>query len=646
MLEFRIDGGELVNSPEGATPRDILAGEKGKLPEEVVAARLDGVLIDLSRPLWQGGDLNPVTLGEAEGIDILRHSTSHVMAYAVRELFPDVKIAIGPSIENGFYYDFLVPTPFTPEDLERIEGKMREIAGRDYPFERLEMSHGKALELFRESGETFKVEILEDMEEKGTVSLYRCGEFTDLCRGPHVPSTGYARHFKLLTTGGAYWRGNERNPMLQRIYGTAFASAASLEDHLKKLEEAAKRDHRKLGPALDLYSFQEEGGPGLVYWHPQGGLVRHIIETFWKDEHLRRGYDLVSSPHIARRRLWERSGHLDFYAENMYRPIDVDGIDYILKPMNCPFHILIFQSQTRSYRDLPIRWAELGTVYRYERSGVLHGLMRVRGFTQDDAHVFCRPDQLDDEICRIIDLALFFLRTFGFAQYEVFLSTRPEKYVGTVENWEKATAALETSLKKTGLSYTVDPEEGVFYGPKIDIKIKDALGRTWQCTTIQVDFNEPERFGTSYVDSDGREKRPIMIHRAIMGSLERFMGVLIEHYAGAFPPWLAPVQAILLPITSEIVPYAAGVADRLAQAGVRATVDERPEKVNYKIREAQVRKIPYMAVVGKKEETAGTLSLRVRGKGDMGEMKVEEFTTRLLEEIARKEPVPGIVPAR
>jgi threonyl-tRNA synthetase len=566
------------------------------------------------------------------------------MAYAVRELYDDVKIAIGPSIENGFYYDFMVEMPFTPEDLERIEHKMAEIVKSDFAFERLEVSREEALDVFKKEGENFKVEIIEEIEAEETVTLYRCGQFIDLCRGPHVPSTGYVRHFKLLSTGGAYWRGDERNQMLQRIYGTAFSSSEGLADYLHRLEEAAKRDHRKLGTSLDLFSIQEEGGSGLVYWHPQGALVRHIVETFWKDEHLRRGYDLVSSPHIARMNLWERSGHLDFYSENMYNPLDVDGVNYILKPMNCPFHILIYKSTMRSYRELPIRWAELGTVYRYERSGVLHGLMRVRGFTQDDAHIFCRPDQLDEEIGLLIELATDFLKTFGFEEYEIYLSTRPDKYVGTPENWEKSTTALEESLKSSGLPYTIDPQEGVFYGPKIDIKIKDAIGRTWQCTTIQVDFNEPERFEISYVDTDGQPKQPIMIHRAIMGSLERFMGVLIEHYAGAFPTWLAPVQVTILPITSDNVDYAERLAEKMRGSGVRVSVDPRSEKVGYKIREAEVKKVPYMMIIGKKEESSGTISLRVRGQGDVGKMDIDAFIEGILAEISQRSSKPAVGP--
>jgi len=600
MLEFVIDSDNVVQADEGITPREILTKVPDGGSDAIIAASINGRLIDIGQPLDEGGDLSFITIDSAEGIDILRHSTSHVMAYAVKELYGDVKIAIGPSIENGFYYDFMVTRPFTPEDLQRIEDRMREITRSDFPFERIEITREEAVELFRKEGEDFKVEILDDLEGEDSVSLYRCGQFTDLCRGPHLPSTGTVEFYKLLSTGGAYWRGDERNPMLQRIYGTAFPTDLGLSDYLERLEEAAKRDHRKLGPALDLFSIQEEGGSGLVYWHPQGALVRHIIETFWKDEHLRRGYDLVSSPHIARMNLWEKSGHLDFYSENMYNPIDVDGVNYILKPMNCPFHILIYKSAMKSYRELPIRWAELGTVYRYERSGVLHGLMRVRGFTQDDAHIFCRPDQLDREIELLIEFATDFLKTFGFEEYEVYLSTRPEKYVGSPDNWEKATTALENALKKTGLHFTIDPQEGVFYGPKIDIKIKDALGRTWQCTTIQVDFNEPERFEMSYVDTDSMAKQPIMIHRAIMGSLERFMGVLIEHYAGAFPTWLAPVQVAVLPITSDNVPYAESVAEAMREAGVRVKVDSRAEKVGYKIREAEVKKIPYMAIVREK----------------------------------------------
>ncbi|MFQ6104767.1 MAG: threonine--tRNA ligase [Candidatus Glassbacteria bacterium] len=637
MIEIVLSQDKVIQIDESTTPSEILSSLRGQDTSGIVAALFDNQVIDLSRPIKSSGELKFVSIDEAGGIDILRHSASHVMAYAVKELYENVKIAIGPSIENGFYYDFLLERPFTPDDLAKIEDKMKEIVKSDYPFERLEVPLGEALEIFRGEGEDFKVEILSEIDQVKIVTLYRCGRFTDLCRGPHVPTTGYIKHFKLLSTGGAYWRGDERNPMLQRIYGTAFPTGEALSDHLRKLEEAAKRDHRKLGPSLDLFSIQEEGGSGLVYWHPKGALIRHVIETYWKEEHLRRGYDLVSSPHIARMNLWERSGHLDFYAENMYKPIDVDGVDYILKPMNCPFHILIYKSTMRSYRELPIRWAELGTVYRYERSGVLHGLMRVRGFTQDDAHIFCRPEQLDGEIRLLIDFATDFLRNFGFEAYEIYLSTRPQKYVGSLENWDKATSSLEDSLKKTGLPYTIDPQEGVFYGPKIDIKIKDAIGRTWQCTTIQVDFNEPERFDIRYVGKDGQPKQPIMIHRAIMGSLERFMGVLIEHYAGAFPTWLAPVQATVLPITDENNAYAERIMGRMREAGVRVSIDTRSEKIGYKIREAEVSKVPYMLIVGKKEEGSEMVSLRVRGEGDVGKMGIDGFIGKIQDEINKRE---------
>jgi len=570
-----------------------------------------------------------------EDLEKLRHSCSHIMAHAVSQLFPDVKLAIGPSIADGFYYDFDKKEPFTPQDLEKITRKMGEIIKKNYPFIRSEKSKKEALEFFRERGEKYKVELIQEMNDE-KVTLYEQGGFIDLCRGPHMKSTGEVKYFQLLSIAGAYWRGDEKRERLQRIYGTAFFTREELDNYLHLLEEAKKRDHRKLGVELDLFSVHEEAGAGLIYWHPKGALIRKIIEDFWEKEHLRNEYELVNIPHIARIDLWETSGHTNFYQEYMYSPMDIEGKGYIIKPMNCPGHILIYKTKVRSYRDLPIRWAELGTVYRYERSGVLHGLMRVRGFTQDDAHIFCRPEQLEDEIIGVINFVLFMLKTFGFSDYDVALSTRPEKYVGTLESWEKATVALKNALEKTQLSYVVNPGEGVFYGPKIDIKIKDSLGRAWQCSTIQVDFNLPERFDITFVDPEGRRNRPIMIHRALLGSLERFFGVLIEHYGGAFPVWLAPVQATVLTITDAQIDYGREVYSHLKEKSIRVEANFDNEKIDKKIRDAQVQKIPYMLIVGNREVESGTVSVRRRDQKDLGPVKIGQFIEDIMKEIETK----------
>jgi len=562
----------------------------------------------------------------------LRHSSAHVLADAVQGLFPGTKLAIGPAIETGFYYDMDVPKTITQEDLEKIEAKMQEIVKRDEAFVREEVSKAEAIELFKKRGEVYKLEIIEALPAD-KITLYKHGDFVDLCRGPHVESTGKIAAFKLLSVAGAYWRGDEKNKMLQRIYGTAFPEAQQLEAYLTQLREAEARDHRKLGKELDLFSMMEEEGPGLILWHPKGARVRGTIEDFWRAEHRREGYELVYTPHMAKLDLWKTSGHVDFYKENMFSPMEVEGQDYEIKPMNCPFHIRIFNSRMRSYRELPVRLGELGTVYRFERSGVLHGLLRVRGFTQDDAHIFCRPDQLQLEVEQVLKMTMRFLGTFGFKEFELFLSTRPEKSVGSDENWDLATKALRGALEAQGLAFKVDPGEGVFYGPKIDLKIKDTIGRMWQCSTVQVDFNNPERFNIHYVADDGSRQRPIMVHRALMGSLERFFGILIEHFAGAFPVWLAPVQAILLPITDQQNDYVGQLADRLKAHGIRAEVDYRKEKIGHKIREAQLAKIPHMLVVGGKEQAAGQVSLRSRREGDKGVMSFEDYTVFLDKEI-------------
>ena len=564
----------------------------------------------------------------------MRHSAAHTMADAVLQLFPEAKIGIGPPTEDGFYYDFDVSRPFTPDDLERIESLMAKTVSTDLAFQKEIVSREDARDLFAD--QPYKLELIADIPSDEPLSIYRHGEFVDLCQGPHVDSTGQIPAFKLLSVAGAYWRGSEERPMLQRIYATAFESATALEEHLQLLEEAEKRDHRRLGRQLDLFSIHEEVGPGLTIWHPKGGRIRTIIQDYWQQLHYRLGYDVVYSPHVGRSQLWQTSGHLDFYSDSMYPPIDVEGQEYYLKPMNCPFHIMIYRSDLRSYRDLPLRYAELGTVYRYERSGVLHGLMRVRGFTQDDAHIFCRPEQVEDEVVGVLDLTFELLDAFGFTDYEILLSTRPETFVGEPEMWDHATGSLARALEKRTLDYDVDDGGGAFYGPKIDIKIKDALGRAWQCTTVQFDFNLPERFDLTYQGADGGHHRPYMVHRAILGSLERFLGVLIEHYGGAFPLWLAPVQAVVIPIADRHLDYADHVRQTLAGHGYRVDVDSRKERMNLKIRGAQMQKVPYMLVVGDGEQGNDTVSVRLRSEENLGPMAVSDLLARLHEDIERR----------
>ncbi|MBI5893315.1 MAG: threonine--tRNA ligase [Deltaproteobacteria bacterium] len=573
---------------------------------------------NLIKIMLPDGKEKEYALNSKEGLEIYRHSTSHIMAQAVKELFKDAKITIGPSIEDGFYYDFDLPHPFTPIDLENIEKRMLEIIKDDKPFIREEMNKEDAIRFFEKQGETYKIELIKEIPDE-KVSLYKHDNFVDLCRGPHLPSTGWVKAFKLLSIAGAYWRGNEKNKMLQRIYGTAFPTKKELDEYLNRIEEAKKRDHRKLGKELDLFSINDDIGAGLVLWHPKGAVIRGIIEDFWKKEHYKNGYQIIYTPHIARVDLWKTSGHWEFYKDNLYSPMDVEGQGFIVKPMNCPFHIQIYNSHLRSYRDFPIRYAELGTVYRFERSGVLHGLLRVRGFTQDDAHIFCRPDQLEQEIGSVLNFTIYILKSFGFNEFDIYLSTRPEKYVGSLDNWQKAESALKTALENAGLKFQIDAGEGVFYGPKIDIKIKDTIGRAWQCSTIQVDFNLPDRFNVAYRGQDDNPHQPIMIHRALMGSLERFFGCLIEHYAGEFPLWLAPTQAVVLSITDKSVDYAKKVYDRLMLDGIRTEIDLRNEKLGLKIREAELKKIPFMLVVGDKEVENNTVAPRTRIK-DIGAM--------------------------
>ncbi len=635
-IKIKFPDGRVEEFPSGITGLDILKKLPPRLAKEATGIVVNGTVRSLPEPITEDAEVRIVTFADKEGREVFWHSAAHLMAQAVKRIFPKAKLGIGPPIEDGFYYDIELDRAITPEDFPKIEAEMAKIVEEDYPIVRREMEKDEAIRFFKEMHEDLKIELIEELNED--ISAYTQGDFTDLCRGPHLPSTGkIGKHFKLLNVAGAYWRGNEKNQMLQRLYATAYPRRKMLEEHLHRIEEAKKRDHRKLGRELDLFSIQEEIGNGLILWHPKGARVRRIMEQFTIEEHYKHGYELIYTPHIAKLHLWETSGHTGFYQENMFSPMEVDEVKYQLKPMNCPFHITIYKSHLRSYRDLPIRYFELGTVYRYERSGVLHGLMRVRGFTQDDAHIFCTPDQLNDEILKVLDFTLYILRTFGFDQYEIYLSTRPEKFVGSVENWDAATEALRNALEASGMAYEIDPGEGVFYGPKIDIKIKDSLGRSWQCSTIQVDFNLPDRFQVEFMGEDGQPHQPIMIHRALMGSVERFFGVLIEHYAGAFPLWLAPVQLMVIPIAERHHPYARKVWEAIRQAGIRAELDARNEKVGYKIREAEVQKVPYMIILGDQEVEGEQVSVRRKGEGDLGKMSPEELIDRMKDEINKKQ---------
>jgi len=606
----------------GSTVADLAASIGAGLAKAAIAGKIDGNLVDLSAPLSDGCSVAIITEKSQEALEIFRHSTSHLMAQAVKELFPKAKVTIGPAIENGFYYDFDMDTPFTPEDLERIEQKMAALAAADQKIVRQELSSADAIALFSGMGETYKVELIEDLGVD-TVSIYSQGGFADLCRGPHLPTTAKIKAFKLLSIAGAYWRGEEKNRMLQRIYGTAFIDKKELESYLHRLEEAKRRDHRKLGKELDLFSFSEEVGAGLAIWHPKGAMLRTILEDFERKEHLKRGYDIVVGPQILKTELWQRSGHYENYRENMYFT-EVDEQSFGVKPMNCLAHMMIYKSRLRSYRDLPLRYFELGTVHRHERAGVLHGLLRVRCFTQDDAHILCTPEQLDAEIKDVLKFVSDVMDIFGF-DFEMELSTRPEKSIGDDSAWELATNALESALRDTGRPYEINAGDGAFYGPKIDIKLRDCLDRRWQCATIQCDFTLPERFDLQYVASDGEKKRPVMVHRVILGSIERFIGVLIEQYAGSFPLWLSPVQATLLTVTDNQIPYAQEVLSRLRADGVRIEGDFRNEKLSFKIREAQIQKIPYMLVIGDKEMETGTVTPRYRDGKNLEPMSPADF---------------------
>ncbi|MBI5501800.1 MAG: threonine--tRNA ligase [Deltaproteobacteria bacterium] len=617
---------------QGRTVRRWLE-ERGERVNDVVAVVRGGDVLDLMTVVEDGADLQPLRAGDEKALAIVRHTAAHVMADAVQRLFPGTKVTIGPSIADGFYYDFDRPEgAFTEEDLSRIEETMREIVKADATLERSEVTRAEAEELFTKLGEPYKLEILRDLPADASITLYRHGQWTDLCRGPHVASTGWVKAFKLTGVAGAYWRGDERNKMLSRIYGTAFFDKKALAEHLARIEEAKKRDHRKLGRELDLYSTSDAIGGGLVLWHPKGAFVRRQVEDYWRAQHLAHGYELLFSPHIGRAELWQKSGHLGFYKENMYAPMEIEGNPYILKPMNCPFHIEIYRSRLRSYRELPLRWAELGAVYRFERSGQLHGLMRVRGFTQDDAHLFIRREQLGDEIIRVIDFSTGMLKAFGFEQYQMVLSTRPKESAGDPELWAEAERHLRLGLEKTGLGFEVEEGGGAFYGPKIDIQVKDALGRSWQCSTIQADFIQPENFDLSYAAADGTLPRPVMLHRTLLGSMERFFGVLVEHLAGGFPPWLAPVQATVVTVSEKQQAWGREVGELCRARGLRVHVDDGSDKLGAKIREARNQRVPYIAVVGDREAAERTVTPRSRAEGDLGAMPVDAFVERLASE--------------
>ncbi len=644
-INLILPDGSVKKANKGATAHEVALSIGPGLARDAVVAKLDGSFIDLTAELDRGGHFSILTFDDPEGREVYRHSVAHVLAQAVKRLYSDVQLGIGPAIDDGFYYDFDMPHALSEGDLQDIEQEMEKIVAQDLPFEQEELSRQEAIDMFEEMDEPYKVELISEMQQEA-VSIYRLGEFVDLCSGPHLPSTGRIEAFKLLNVAGAYWLGDENRPQLQRIYGTAFDSASDLAEHIDKLQEAERRDHRRLGKKMDLFSLHPQAGPGLIYWHPQGYRVREVIEGFWRDTHRERGYEIVSTPHIAREDLWETSGHLETFSEDMFDPMDVDGIKYLLKPMNCPFHIMIYQSEMRSYRELPLRWAEMGTVYRYERSGVLHGLLRVRGFTQDDAHIFCRPGQVEEEIIGVVRLAQYMLSTFGYDDYSVKLSVRnpenPEEYIGDEETWDQAEGALARALDRIGLDYTEEVGEAKFYGPAIDIEMQDALGRGWQGPTIQLDFNLPQRFDMTYIGSDGDEHRPVMIHRTVLGSMERFFGGLIEHYAGAFPPWLASIQVQIIPVSEDHLDYAAEIQSDLSAHGVRAEVDDRNEKVGYKIRSAEVQKIPYMLVVGDREIAQQTVSLRTRNEGDLGPREYSEFRENLLHDIQNRYMEPSM----
>jgi threonyl-tRNA synthetase len=636
-IKIKFPDGSVKEFDKGITPLEIAKSISNRLADEALVAKINGKLKDLNSPINEDAELQIFTFDSPEGRETYWHSSSHLMAHAIQSIFPEAKFGVGPAIDSGFYYDIDINKNLTEEDLVTIENKMLEIASQKNPFLRKELSKAEAMKFFTEKGDQYKQEIISELDENSEViSIYNEGDFTDLCTGPHVPDTGKIKFVKLLSASGSYWRGDEKNKRMQRIYGITFPKKKMLEDHLAFLEEAKKRDHRKLGKQLDLFSIHEEAGAGLIYWHPKGARIRNTIETFWRAAHLKNGYDILYSPHMGKSWLWETSGHLSNYKDNMYSPMTIDEQEYFIKPMNCPFHILIYKSQLRSYRDLPLRWAELGTVYRYEKSGVLHGLLRVRGFTQDDAHIFCTQEQIEDEIIEVIRFSNFMWKSFGFEQLKYYIATKPEKAVGDDALWEKATESLKKACDREGIKYEIDEGGGAFYGPKIDIKIKDALNREWQMSTIQFDFNLPERFDMHYIGEDGKEHRPFMVHRALLGSLERFFGVLIEHYGGAFPTWLAPVQVAVVPVSQVFLDYAKQVADKLKENDIIVELDERNEKIGYKIRDWETKKVPYMLIVGEKEKESNSVSVRRHKAGDQGSINLQDFIIKIKDEINNK----------
>ncbi len=640
-IQVKLPDGSVKEVPSGTTALEIARSISPRLADAALVAKTNGDLMDLTKPLEKDTELRILTEKDPESLEVFRHSSAHLLAAAVLELFPETKLGHGPATESGFFYDFYRPTAFTPEDLEKLEKKMQELVQQNIPYAREFLPRDQGLEEFKKEGDFMKCHFIEQFTKPDErISIYRTGKFTDFCRGPHIPSTGKIKAFKLFNIAGAYWLGNEKNPQLQRIYGTSFYSKKELDDFLKQQEETKKRDHRVLGQQLDLFSIQELAGPGLIFWHPKGGIIRKEMEDWMRTEYIKRGYSLVYTPHVARRQLWQTSGHDGYYAENMFDVMELDDAEYRLKPMNCPFHILIYKDSLKSYRDLPVRLGELGTVYRYERSGVMHGLLRVRGFTQDDAHIFCTPEQIEGEITGCLEFAFDVLKDFGFDKYQIELSTwNPEdskNFIGTADQWNMATASLENVLKARGMNYKTIPGEAAFYGPKIDVKLVDAIGRLWQLSTVQFDFTLPQRFGLEYVSEDGSRKQPIMVHRALYGSVERFFGVLIEHYAGAFPVWLSPVQAVMIPIAERHGEYANKVADELKAAGVRVHVDSRNEKMNSKIREHAMQKVPFLLVVGDKEAEAAKVNVRTRGKEKTEDMPTTDFVAKVKKLIAEK----------
>jgi threonyl-tRNA synthetase len=642
-IHVKLPDGSVKEVPSGTTALEVAKSISPRLAEAALVAKAGASLVDLTRPLEADTDLRILTEKDPESLEVFRHSSAHLLAAAVLELFPETKLGHGPPTETGFFYDFYRPTPFTPQDLEKLEQKMQELVQQNLPYAREFLPRAEGLEEFKKDGDFMKCHFIEQFtkpEEK--ISIYRTGKFTDFCRGPHIPSTGKIKAFKLFNVAGAYWLGKEGNPQLQRIYGTSFYSKRGLDEYLKQQEETKKRDHRVLGQQLDLFSIQELAGPGLIFWHPKGGIIRKEMEDWMRSEYIKRGYSLVYTPHVARRQLWQTSGHEGYYAENMFDVMELDDAEYRMKPMNCPFHILIYKDSLKSYRDLPVRLGELGTVYRYERSGVMHGLLRVRGFTQDDAHIFCTPKQIEDEIIGCIDFALDVLKDFGFEKFQVELSTWDpndrKNFVGSAEQWQMATASLESVLNKRGIEYKTIPGEAAFYGPKIDVKLVDAIGRLWQLSTVQFDFNLPQRFALEYVSEDGSRQQPLMVHRALYGSVERFFGVLIEHYAGAFPVWLSPLQVMMIPIAERHQEYANRIAAQLKQAGVRVDVDGRNEKMNSKIREHAMQKVPFLLVVGDKEAEASRVNVRTRGKEKTEDMLAADFVGKIQGLITSKSP--------